>query len=189
MKKLVAILLASLVASTALAVVDPDPDMMGVYFDTNADNVCVTAAFLAHVPAYIIYTNPTEPMVVGFECQITKTAGNSAITTTFPVPGTNVGTATNIIVGYGNPIPTAPATVMATMDIFFLDFTPVELFIGPSVPSSNDMGLPMVMRPDFSLRTVGTSVESGPCAQINAPICGVVDTQDASFGEVKALFR
>lgn len=189
MKKLVALLLASLVASTAFAGLDPDPDMMGLYFDTNGDVVCTAAAFLAHVPAYILYTNPTIPSTRGFECAINKTAGNSSLTWSFPLPSTNVGVGSSIIVGYSVPMPTTAATLMATCDIFFLDFTPVDFFIGPSVPSSNSMGLPMVMLEDFSLKTVGTSVLDGPCAQINAPVCLPVANEDATFGEVKALFR
>ena len=42
MKKLVVLLLASLVATSAFAVIDPDPNMMGVYFDRNADQNCST---------------------------------------------------------------------------------------------------------------------------------------------------
>lgn len=48
MKKLVVLLLVSLMATSAFAVVDPDPDMIGVYFDATADNNCTTAA--ANVP-------------------------------------------------------------------------------------------------------------------------------------------
>ena len=189
MKKLVALLLASLVASTAFAGLDTDTDMMGLYFDTNGDVVCRTAAFLAHVPAYLLYTNPSLPSTRGFECSISKTVGNSALTWSFPVPATNVGVGTSLIVGYGAPILTSAATLLASCDVFFLDFTPVDFFLGPSVPSSNADGLPMVMLEDFSLMTVGTSVEGGPCAQINAPQCSVVENEDASFGAVKALFR
>jgi hypothetical protein len=189
MKKLVVLLLASLVASTAFAGLDTDTDMMGLYFDTQGDVVCKTAAFLNHVPAYILYTNPSIPTTRGFECAISKTVGNSSLTWSFPLPSTNVGVGASLIVGYSVPMPTVPATLMATCDIFFLDFIPVDFFIGPSAPSSNSDGLPMVMLEDFSLKTVGTSVLDGPCAQINAPQCMVVENEDASFGAMKALFR
>ena len=39
MKKLVVLLLASLIATSAFAVIDPDPDMIGIYFDTNAEEI------------------------------------------------------------------------------------------------------------------------------------------------------
>ncbi len=37
MKTLVVLLMVSLMATSAFAVVDEDPDMIGVYFDANAD--------------------------------------------------------------------------------------------------------------------------------------------------------
>ncbi|MBU2502835.1 hypothetical protein KJ682_16015, partial [bacterium] len=77
-------------------------------------------------------------------------------------------------------------------DIFYLNFASpsMDLFLGAAVPSSSDIGLPMILRDDFSEMNVGTSVlPGGPSAQINAAPCIVVDNEDASFGAVKALFR
>ena len=198
MKKLVVLLMLSLMATSAFAVVDPDDDMMGIYFDLNADVVCASASPVTHRIAYIMYTNPTLPTTRGFECQVSYVAGdnNTSISATYPVSTTDVGVkaapAFNFIAGFANPLPTSAATVLATLDIFYLNFSgpSMDIFLGPAVPSSSDLGLPMVLREDFSQMDVGTSVlPGGPAAQINAPVCLVVDNEDASFGAVKALFR
>lgn len=198
MKKSVMLLLgALLIASNAFALLDDAPDNIGMYFDTQGNVVCTAAAFLNHVPAYILYTNPSLASVRGFELGLDLVgATNTSVTRTYPVPTTDVGAnntggiSYNFISGYANPMMTSYTTVLCTLDIFFLDFTPVSFICGPSAPSSNSVGLPMVMLDDFSLMAVDTSNMPGEyAAQINAPECLVVANEDASFGEVKALFR
>lgn len=196
MKKSVMLLVAMLIATSAFAVIDPDNDMLGMYFDTTADIVCSTAAPIQHKTAYLMLTNPTLDVIRGFECKLSYVAGdnNTSITPTLATPGTDVGNKTapnfNFIAGFGNPLVTSPATILATLDIFYLNFSgsPMDFFIGPANPSSSDLGLPMVLRSDFSQMDVGTSTEGGIAAQLNGA-CGVVDNEDASFGAVKALFR
>ncbi|MGD9549256.1 MAG: hypothetical protein AB7V45_17170 [Candidatus Krumholzibacteriia bacterium] len=196
MKKSVMLLAAMLIATSAFAVVDPDTDMLGLYFDTTADVVCTTAAPLAHVPAYVIYTNPSLTSIRGFECKVSYVAGdnNTSISATFPTSTTDVGNKTapnfNFIAGFANPLPTSEATVLAILDIFYLNFSgsPMDFYVGAAVPSSSELGLPMVLRSDFSEMNIGTSTEGGLAAQLNGA-CGVVENEDASFGAVKALFR
>ena len=198
MKKSVLLLLGTLlIASNAFALLDDAPDNLGMYFDTQGEVVCTTAAFLQHVPAYILYTMPTLPSVRGFEMGLDMVdAVNTSVTKIFPVPTTDVGAnntggiSYNFIAGFAAPMLTSQVTLLCTLDIFFLDFNPVGFICGPSSPSSNSDGLAMVMRDDFSLLGVDTSNMPGEfAAQINAPECMVVENEDASFGAVKALFR
>ncbi len=199
MKKILMLLVATmLVASSAFAILDSAPDNIGLYFDTNADVVCANAAFIDHVPAYFILTNPTMASTRGFELGMNVTNRvNSSITVTYPISATDVGAAGtggndfNYIAGYAVPMLTTPATLLATLDIFFLDSAPLDFILGPASPSSDLNGMsPMIMLEDFSLVVGNTSNEPGlPAAQINAPQCMVVDNEEASFGAVKALFR
>lgn len=198
MKKSVLLILGTLfLASSAFATLSTEPDNIGMYFDPMGDIVCRTAAFLNHVPAYVLYTNPTLANVRGFELGIDLVgAVNTSVAKIYPVPTTDVGAnntggiSLNFIAGFGAPVLTSDVTLLCTLDIFFLDFTPVDFYCGPSAPSSNTLGLPMVIRDDFSLLAVDTSNMPGEVsAQINAPECMVVENEDASFGAVKALFR
>ncbi len=197
MKMLVALALISLLAVSAFAGLDQDPDMLGLYFDDTGMTVCTTANFIDHVPAYILYTNPTIATTRGFECGLTVLGRtNTSVTVTYPVPTTDVGTPAlggndfNYIAGYSTPVLTSDVMVMATLDIFYLDTNPLDFVLGPASPSSDTNGAyPMIMLEDFSLMTVGTSTDGGVSAQINAAQCSVVDNEEASFGAVKALFR
>ena len=67
MKKLVVLLLASLVAMSAFAVIDEDPNSMGIYFDRTADNNCLTTPSSVPFFTYLILTNPTPQAVNAYE--------------------------------------------------------------------------------------------------------------------------
>ena len=44
MKTLLVLVLSCFMAFSALAVIDPDQDMLGIYFDLEADYNCITVA-------------------------------------------------------------------------------------------------------------------------------------------------
>jgi hypothetical protein len=198
MKKLVIFLMISVMASSAFAVVDPDPDMLGIYFDTNADDNCLTIA--ANVPffAYAIMTNPTVPGVeafefgyenvvpVGFETLIFQLAA------TLPAGAIDVGEGTpiagNVIAGLATPVPAQPATILVTWQYLLLAQMPVEMYLTASNPSSIPGGLP-VIQAEGTLRQVGLSTGGPdfPVATINTG-CAVA-TESDTWGGVKSLYR
>lgn len=192
MKKLVAILMASLfVASIASAVVDPDTDMMGYYFDLDADDYC--GSFVAG-PAnfYIMWTNPSKALLQGYECNITIEGAYSVTGVEWPTNATNAGTNMNQIVGYATPVPTSEATVLATISGFYMDFAggAAYVYMNPANPSSfgGSVGVVFVEDGATKLLPIGTSVLEGPSLQINGD-CIVIPTESESLGNVKSLFR
>ena len=57
MKKLLAVAVVMLMATSAFAVVDPDTNMIGVYFDESADTNTMTGATPYETfPIYVILT-------------------------------------------------------------------------------------------------------------------------------------
>jgi hypothetical protein len=199
MKKLVVLLLVSLMATSAFAVVDPDPDMLGIYFDMNADSNCLpsqpaSAAFFA----YAILTNPTVPGVeafefgyenvvpVGFETSLFQLA------TTLPSGAIDVGDGTpiqgNIIAGLAAPVPAAPATILVTWQYLPLAVFPMEMYLTASNPSSIPGGLP-VIQAEGELMQVGLSTGGPefPVATVNTG-CAVA-TESDTWGGVKSLYR
>ena len=195
MKKLVAILLCSLMVTSAYAMLDEDADQMGVYFDLGGTVVCSPWAPI--MTAYILYTNPSIPNTRGFECEVklqkfdgTAVAG-MWFPPTFPIAGQNLGTGGMFIVGYSAPIATSAATLLATIQYYSMEAPMVgyNIFLGEATPNSGTLPYPMVMLDDYSLMHVGLSVVDGPTAQLGAPECSVVPNEDVSFGAVKALFR
>lgn len=67
MKYYLALLAAFLIASPTFAVIDPDPDMMGIYFDTDGNDNCPTIGINTPFNAFAILTNPTVPVFSAYE--------------------------------------------------------------------------------------------------------------------------
>jgi hypothetical protein len=116
-----------------------------------------------------------------------------ALDPAFPVLSVDIGVKfvnfCNYIVGYSTPVPTSPATVLATVQLLVLDNVPVHLTMGPANPASLGSALPIIMREDYSLMPVGMSAPVGPSASINAVDCSVVATDQASWDSIKAMYR
>ena len=198
MKKLVVLLMVSLMATSAFAVVDPDPDMIGIYFDMTADNNCAEG-IAASVPffAYAILTNPSGTQIDAFEFGYDNNAfGNEAsifqLATTLPPNAIDVGSGTpasgDIIVGLGTPLPAEPATVLVTWQYLLLVPMSIEMYLTASEPSSLPGGLPVIQM-DGELMTVGTSTggPQNPVATVNLGC--VVATESDTWGGVKSLYR
>ena len=204
MKKLVVLLLASLVATSAFAVIDPDDDMMGIYFDVNADNNCLPAQGPS-IPffTYIILTNTTAPAInayelglnvvppAGMETMIFRLASTIANGVVSGVDvGTNDALGGDYIVGLAAPLPAQAAVVLHSFQYMLLAVMPVEFYIGASSAPSIPGDYPVVQNAEGSiLMQIGQSTGGPdvPVATVNGDC--VVGVEDASFGSVKSLFR
>ncbi len=204
MKTLLVLVLSCLMASSAFAVIDPDPDMLGIYFDMNADDNCMFVEANTPFFAYLILTNSTAPAINAYEfsfynCVCTGLESNlfmmsSNIAHGADVGGIDVGTHTPIsgeyIVGLAESIPTTEATILHSWQYMLLAVLPVQMFIGPSPVPSLPGGLPVVQNAEGSiLMTVGTSTGGPdiPVATLNTDC--VVAIENVSWGDVKALYR
>lgn len=197
MKKLLVLALTMVMASSAFAVVDPDTNMLGLYFDASADTYCATVAPYGQASLIAMVTNPDFDMLYGFEFSmaIENPATLLILNRTYAQPN-NVdvgGSPTNFICGYGAPMATTEATPLVTFTILNTDVTgaPNYFTLGPAVPSSDtsDDPLPMLLLANSQLITVGYSTVDGVhCAAINAA-CDIVATEPMSFDSVKSLYR
>lgn len=193
MKKLVVLLMAMLIATSAFAIVDPDDNMMGFYFDTEADNPCVSGvAPFTTVDMYLVMTNMTADALYGFEVGYTVEGSAMVLSTTFDNPSViDVGEAGNHIVGFGSPTIVAPVTFLATLNVMNMDAdsNPIGFTMHGTIPSSIDPAYPVILLAGGELLSVGLSAESGYGAEINGTDCGVVATDNVSFDSVKSLYR
>jgi hypothetical protein len=192
MKKLVALLLVSMMASVAFAGLDPDTDSFGVYFDAAGMTNCVNAPAFMPTTAYLLLMNPASA-TNGFECTVTPTGaphfilsttlgGTGALDVDASANGFAVGAAANYPVVGG-------ASVLVTWSIMLQAAAPLEFRITQASIPSMTGGLPVVTG-DGVLRRCG--VASGdvtlPVAAINGVTCPVSE-EVSSFGNVKSLFR
>ena len=196
MKKLVVLLgLAMFVATSAFAIVDPDDNSMGMYWDLSADTVC-----MEYLPGptnlYIILTNPTMDSIGGYECAYDMapvgggapyilSATQSVVNHLDVAPGFQ-----NFIVGFGGPLTCTEATLLVTLSVGnFAGASACDFFLRNADPSSIDGNMyPIVLNADNSYTVVGPSGGDGVTAAFGVT-CGVVDTEEVSFDSVKSLFR
>ena len=193
MKKLLVILMVSFLATSAFAVVDPDADSIGIYFDTNADVNCADPGLYVGFPAYIIITNPSQPVIAGYEVQwaAVGTAGQLIVQLfEFPTTTINVGDNNNILAGFDEPIAATEATIVATMTLLMLSADPTDFIMGPAEPPSGTDGLPLYQGAEEGV-FINLGPSSGstvlPVAQLFAG-CPVAVEND-TWGGVKSLYR
>lgn len=203
MKKLVVLLLASLIASSAFAVVDPDPNSLGIYFDTDAENNCWTTAASVPFFTYLILANPTAPAINAYELGMTVEvpAGMEAMVFRLAstiadgvVSGVDVGENSALggdyIVGLAAPLPASEAVVLHSWQYMVLAVFPLQMYIGSSSVPSIEGDYPVVQNAEGSI-LMQTGLSTGgpdiPVATVNDEC--VVGTEDVSFGSVKSLFR
>ena len=181
-----------LMATSAFAIVDPDPDMMGFYFDLEADLPFVDDVPLySQVPMYLILTRPTADMIYGFEAGFTLEGDGIILNHSFAVDDyINVGTFENMIIGFGVPLPTTPATLLVTYSVLYMDssMSALDFYLHGTIPSSINPLYPVILLADGVLQGVGLSAEFGPTAQINGGGM-VVSTDNVSFDGIKSLYR
>jgi hypothetical protein len=195
MKKLLAVFAVALIASGAMAQVDPDPDGIGVYFDVaGLTYETATAAPFQQVTAYLLITNPTAPAgVSGWEAVVDVTGGAVGASWVLAA-GLNVTTAPIFQVGIGlgaAALPAAPAVLLATWSGFIMAPTDVVGFvITPANVSFADS--PGYAAGDDETDLIGLQVSNGfpygdACALINST--GVVANEDLTFSNVKNMFQ
>lgn len=195
MKSILALLILLLLAGPAGAVVDPDADQLGVYFDPDADLVCRTEPDPGVFDAYLIYTRPTLSAVRGFECTVRVESDGSSLlvsralgTEGFDL-GENLGGGHIFLVGFYEPLPTTQATILVHMGVFVLGGVQTDFYLGPANPASLGSDYPLVVAEDYSLHALGYSAPEGPCATINGDPCQVVATDEATWDSIKAMYR
>ncbi len=191
MKTTIALLLTMLMAASALAIIDPDPNTMGLYFDEEANIVCATGVTpFSQVDLYLTLTSPTFDNLYGFEAGLTLEGEGLVLAVYFSNPqALNVGDLTNLIVGFGAPTATTEATVVARWTILYTSATleGLDFYLHGTTPSSLDPMYPTLLLADGELMSVATTVIEGPNASING--CPVIAVEEMSFDSVKSLYR
>jgi len=196
MKKLLVLLTISLMATSAFAQVDTDPDMIGVYFDTGATSNSAVIAPATATQVYVIITNPTSAQVQGLEVgyEIVAPAGSYfRLQNSLPGGAVDLGNSDDItsgdyVVGLAAPMPSSSAVVFITWSFFLTAPVQMDIYLGPSAVESIPDGLP-AYETGGTIQSLGLSTGGvgTPCAVVNgtAPVA----VEETSFGGVKSLFR
>lgn len=195
-------LLVLLLATTAGAVADPDPDLIGLSFDPDGDSECAFAVGPTQLKLYCILYNPTATAIDAYEFTM-KIEFRPALDGYLYIldsliadgqaQGVDVGDKDNAmepecIVGLATPLPGGIVVVLHSWEILMNGSYLVDLFLGPAVPASLPGGLPIVQEAGGDLMTVWTRRQpSDVQAMINE--CPPTATESTTFGTLKALYR
>lgn len=203
MKKSLTILILMLfLTSSAQAVIDPDPDKIGFFFDSSAD---ITDQFVypgVPVFVYAIVTNPSAEGITGFEFgyRISVPPGRESqllrLIDVLPTGAIDLGDNPDplqgdYVVQLAAPLPPGITLLLVTWQLLLLDFFPADLYLAP--PNGSTLGYPVyyVEEQAHGLTIAGACgiLDGGgmPSAYINS-WCPL-PVEAATFGGVKSLYR
>ena len=145
MKKLVVLLTSLLIASSAMAVVDTDPDGIGIYFDVTADTNYVDAVLNTMVDCHLIISNATSTAVAGWECTLIWNDAALPVMGGYTYNGSalNIVTEPEFVVGLGAPIPTADATILVSFTVFVMDAAGTDFVVDAAPEPSTPDNVPL----------------------------------------------
>lgn len=195
MKKLALVIMFSLLATSAFAQ-NWGSNNIGVYLDAGAESNCGFG--VGQIACYLVGTGLETASVGGFEMKMTVAGpGFGPLNPAFPVDGTNLAARPNEwVVGFGQPAPTAGGSVVfMTFDVFVTDdLTATELFIEPIYWPSLPGSCAYLDGADYNIILPLFNATGDPVTGDNVPVLTlngqcVVPSEEASWGDVKSLFR
>ncbi len=176
----------------ARAVINPEDNVIGPYFDTSADLDCVEGMGMnAQIPVYIILTNPTFSEVRGFELGVDLDGNLMLLGEQFAnSQALNVGGSGNYIVGYGQPTYTEQATLLMTLNLLHLGTadTPSHIVLHASSPSSVDVDYPAIITEGLETIPAGLHSEYRNFVSLINGSCSF-EREESSWDGVKSLYR
>ncbi len=182
---------------------------LGIYSDQVGTPEAANFVATPNTPfnAYLVLTNPineaydggtgtTRPitLVDAFECKIImpETAGFVKLSETYPEQAINLATPPDYVVGYAASVPVVGnAVVLCTWQFMVTSGDQADIFLGlvrfPSIPG--EMAIVDAEDPQDNLCKVYVSTNNFAVPVFSINGTAAVATVDASWGDVKALFR
>lgn len=192
MRNLITLIIAMLIASPSSANIETGENMMGFYFDEEANVTTIwNAPSTSWHTMYMILVNPTFDILNGFEVGYTIVGDGMILLTTFHHPVMeDVGSPGNHIISIGSPMPMLQVNVLMTLTVFYMDADaddPLAFFIHGTTPSSLDPDYPTALIEGFELISLGISTWDGYSSVIYGD--GIVSTNNQTLDSLKTLYR
>jgi hypothetical protein len=194
--KLVIVLLSLLIAAAVAAdPIDPDPNTVGVYFDTYAEEVC--SDYVGNQAGFVIATHVTYEAIYAWQLAFHIDSQDLAGWVDYPdlpfgLAGQIVPDWPNVDFYYVEPLPgNSPVVVLAEFAYGYYGVGAAWITLGPH--EGYGTWLPgqitfQVGPEPTDIVPFGDTGSGGPSAYIGYD-CDIVAAQEVSFGTVKALYR
>jgi len=198
MKTVMTILMVALLVGPATAQIDPDPDGMSVYFDTEGYDFCYeTSGGYEEVTAYLLLTNPSAEFLYAWEAHV-----ESDVDAWYSIHWEPVCTSygwdmdPDFVVGCSPPVPLDGSTVILMTGLITFQGAPSEyaIFTVRGIPGS------ISFDPDHPGYAAGPGIlvpcnlihdaPGDPVAWINRPddCLDFVANEASTWGTVKRLY-
>lgn len=179
-------------ALAASAQVNLGANGIGIYADLGGLTNEVELEAGTPMEVYLLLTRPTGQLKLGgWECHIDVPDNVVIWGWNHPHPGTMTFATPPDFMSVFTPIPYAGVNHLMTFIIVPLDAEPARFFIGPH--PDFDVTLPRYLDADYDGPMIGNLIDAIPYAGDDEPCFvvngGSVPITDASWGEVRALYR
>jgi hypothetical protein len=195
-----ALLAAVLILPAAAAA--HDPNLLGLFYDAGATVDELPIDPYTQHDLYLVLLNPVNDgfgngglrdvkFVSGFECGIVPPSGDYLLGVDFPLPAINVGSADNLLVGFGNALPVgrSRAATLATVHVLSIGNNRAGYRLSLASPPSLAGSMAYLDAEDTVDKLVGMMPVSGA---FDRPVFWFGNwhvKEQALWGEVKSLFR
>jgi hypothetical protein len=170
---------------------DLSPDGVGLYFDPEGSDNCLTVASGTVFSGYLLVTRPSDPDGIhGWELTLVVPPGLFLLQTIYSGQALNITSPPEYIVGLADPLPAADVIRLAEVQFLVIMIEPYDLFLQPvsrpTVPgqmiyaSGGDEGVFVGLQPSSGAHDRPVAAINGDCP---------VPARPASWGRVKALYR
>jgi hypothetical protein len=158
----------------------PQPDRVGIYFDTAATTNWLASAPYQGATAYLILTNPsgTGYGIDAFECRINLPTNALRLNTVLPPGAINVGTFPEMYVAWPAPLPPSAVVVLASIGFLSTNTSPGNWTLTPTQSTPTVPGAMVYNMPHAQESRIYVMQPSHvPTAVINPDLSFVVDAQ------------
>ena len=185
-----------LVSGQALAQVDPDDDMIGVYFDPGATIYCEQGIMPGQYGPgflYLVITKPSAPGgVSGWECRLEIGPCMFVLDWGYQGLAINAATPPEFAVGLAAPLPAAPAVILLDMTIFVTCLDCTWIYVKPTY-SPSIPGVPVYVDGDDVGHLIPLGQSTGgpdePVAGVNCDCPPPIPTEQDTWGTLKTMYK
>jgi len=173
------------------AVIDPNDDRIGIFFDINADNNCIIMPSSVPFNVYVLITNPSADEIhgveFGYELKVPEGLESLIyrLSVDLPSGAVDLGNSSNTLLGdyrysLDTPLPSSVVVQAVSWQLMLLATIPVDLYLKPSSPDTIPDGLPSYDNGTCHQR-LDISTAGNPAATVNGQ-CGIFLGRRCAYG-------
>jgi hypothetical protein len=196
------VVIVLILASRSLCQIDPAITGIGIYFDPESMNNCVSRLELGEYGpgfVYLLITRPDSPCqeygVSGWEAELEIEGPLTVLDWGLPPGAINASAPPVFYVGHAEPVPFSPAAILLDMQVALTGMEPVSFRIHPAPIPSLLCPLPIAVCAcdlcELGCLPVSTGLDENDEPNVCATINGDCPTpnQATTWGGLKTLFR